>query len=409
MIQILTYNGNDKEYQGNGIKVNSFHDAESLDSYDANVIILNNEKMWANTGKNKNRINSQDDLKSLCEMLENCHKSRNVIVFPQNLTFKYNLGMDTIPIGKEEYLSKCELKNMITEMLSDILNDLYKSIDYLHVVYENTRTKVGNKEIPASFYFNGEDGECLTKSIGSEKRTTIDNFNMIFSTLELKNAEEIILFLKYINVLNEPAQDCPEWVENISMFDDEKQIEIIRKNEQLIIQNKRRINDAQRVLDRNNRYKSILYTNGDELVEVVFEIFKEMLGWDLSEFQDKKKEDFNVKTGEKIFIGEIKGITTNVKKANVSQLDVHVQEYLDENESEEANIISLLVINHQRNKPLEERESVMDDQIKLAERNGSLIVETVTLLRMFEKYLNKDISREECINLLSKNKGLLEF
>ena len=33
MIQILTYKGNEDEFQGNEIKVNRIHDAESLDSF----------------------------------------------------------------------------------------------------------------------------------------------------------------------------------------------------------------------------------------------------------------------------------------------------------------------------------------------------------------------------------------
>ena len=134
-----------------------------------------------------------------------------------------------------------------------------------------------------------------------------------------------------------------------------------------------------------------------------------MLGCDLSEFHDKKKEDFNFKIGEKIFIGEIKGVTPNVKKANVSQLDVHVQEFLDENETADENVVALLIINHQRNKPLENREVVMEEQIKLAERNGSLIVETITLLKLFEQYLSNEKTREECIDILEDNKGLLSI
>lgn len=193
------------------------------------------------------------------------------------------------------------------------------------------------------------------------------------------------------------------------MFDDNEQLKTIEKNNEIIKDANDNISKAMDAINKNNRYKSILYTNGDELVEVVFEILEEMLGCDLSEFHDKKKEDFNFKIGEKIFIGEIKGVTPNVKKANVSQLDVHVQEFLDENETADENVVALLIINHQRNKPLENREVVMEEQIKLAERNGSLIVETITLLKLFERYLSNEKTREECIDILEDNKGLLSI
>lgn len=134
-----------------------------------------------------------------------------------------------------------------------------------------------------------------------------------------------------------------------------------------------------------------------------------MLGCDLSEFTDKKKEDFKFMINDKVFIGEIKGVTPNVKKANVSQLDVHVQEHLDDNDEESKNIIALLIINHQRNKPISAREGVNDEVIKLAERNGSLIVETITLLKLFEQYLLGKKSRDECIDTLANTTGLLEL
>ena len=193
------------------------------------------------------------------------------------------------------------------------------------------------------------------------------------------------------------------------MFDDEKQLQIIDEKQSIIKKANDDIGKAMEVIHRNERYKSILYTSGDELVEVVFEIIEQIMGCDLSEFIDKKKEDFNFQIGEKIFIGEIKGITPNVKKANVSQLDVHVQEYLDENDCDIDNIVSLLVINHQRTKPLKDRDIVHGEQIKLAQRNGSLIVETVTLLKMFEQFLSGQISKKECIDMFINEKGLLKI
>ena len=193
------------------------------------------------------------------------------------------------------------------------------------------------------------------------------------------------------------------------MFDDNTQLHIIKENNDMIKTAQENISNAMEVIDKNNRYKSILYTTGDKLVEVVFEILQEMLGCDLSEFTDKKKEDFKFTLGDKVFIGEIKGVTPNVKKANVSQLDVHVQEYMDDNDEQVENIIALLIIDHQRGKAIAEREKVHEEVIKLAERNGSLIVDTMALLRLFEQYTLNEKSREECIELLESNTGLLEI
>ena len=53
---------------------------------------------------------------------------------------------------------------------------------------------------------------------------------------------------------------------------------------------------------------------------------------DMNKDDMSKKEDFNFEIDDKVFIGEIKGVTSNVKNANVSQLDTHVQNYIDEHE-----------------------------------------------------------------------------
>lgn len=402
MIQILNYSRENKELCGNGVKINSIHDAESLDSYEINVIDLTDKDMWKNRSYNRNSIDSIKDLISLSIMLENSRRAKNIILLPQNIKFCYRYSE-----SEERYLESCELKDML-DYLRGILSTLYKPIEELKLVYENTQSKIDNKCVKASFYFEWYGGEVLTWSNESLKRTTIELEKMIISTLSINNYEELMGFLREIKMLDS-KEKFPEWMEEIKMFDDNKQLEEIERNNEIIKDANGNISKAMEVINKNNRYKSILYTNGDELVEVVFEILEEMIGCDLSDFHDKKKEDFKFEIGERIFIGEIKGVTPNVKKANVSQLDVHVQEFLDENEGIDGNIVALLIINHQRNKPLENREPVMEEQIKLAERNGSLIVETITLLKLFEQYLSNEKTREECINILEKNKGLLSI
>ena len=52
MIQILTYSGEENELQGKDIEVNRIHDAKSLDEFDINIIILEDEKIWRYNGIN---------------------------------------------------------------------------------------------------------------------------------------------------------------------------------------------------------------------------------------------------------------------------------------------------------------------------------------------------------------------
>jgi len=47
-------------------------------------------------------------------------------------------------------------------------------------------------------------------------------------------------------------------------------------------------------------------------------------------------------------------------------------------------------------------------EIALATRNGSLIIETVTLLRLFELFLQNKVTTDKCIGLFTERVGILK-
>ena len=402
MIQILTYSGNEKELQGEGIKLNKIHDAEALDSFEINIINLQDNKMWRTRERGPVTIDTIYDFISLSKMIKSSKQSNIIIFLPQNGKFTYDTWQ-----SEQAYWKHQEFKDTLGNFQA-ILGQVFQPLSALDIIYENTTTIVGNNRISASFHFDENTEYALTKSEKSNKPTTVEVEGKIISTLNISNCNEVQDFLSLIGLIKEKSK-APEWMEGINMFDDDNQLKIIQENTEVIETANENISNAMKVINQNKRYKSVLYTSGDELVEVIFKILEKMLGCDLSEFTDKKKEDFKFMINDKVFIGEIKGVTPNVKKANVSQLDVHVQEHLDDNDEESKNIIALLIINHQRNKPISAREGVNDEVIKLAERNGSLIVETITLLKLFEQYLLGKKSRDECIDTLANTTGLLEL
>ena len=190
----------------------------------------------------------------------------------------------------------------------------------------------------------------------------------------------------------------------------DEQKEKILNSESLIKKEEEKIKNAREILQINSRYKSILYTQGEKLVDVVKDIISEMLDIDLSGFIDKKKEDIRFEYNNDVFIGEIKGIADNVKSKNLSQLDNHFTAFVDENPNiDEEKIFKLLIINSQRELPLDKRDSIDNKQIAQAEKKyKSLIIETKTLLKLFEDYKNQKINREEIIEKL-KTYGILKL
>ena len=160
-------------------------------------------------------------------------------------------------------------------------------------------------------------------------------------------------------------------------------------------------------MNLNEYYKSILFSTGDCLVSVVFEILEKILVCDLSTFKDVKKEDFLIRKDEITFIG----INTNVKNENVSQLEVHYQRYIDQllNDGKTETVKALLIINPLRTKPISERKHVHGDQVQLAEHYGSLIITTDQLLMTFEKFLFGELKSEQIIERFKNETGLFSL
>lgn len=399
MIQVATYSGKEDKYNMEGIEQYSLHDIRSLDEYEITIIDLSSPYLWIYNGEDCYSINKINDFESISEMIEGSVTSKIVIILPQNVDYKYCWSY-------QNYEYKKEIKDMLDYLTCNILPHLYYPISECHLSYENTKTDIDGKSYDAAFYFKYVT-DAIVKSNKSYKATMINIDKVILSTLKIETGNDLLSILKKLGIMK-VQQEVPAWLDEIKMFDDEiQQGEIINCREKIEnLQEKIKLSEEK--LSENMRLKSALFVNGDELVSVVFSILEEMLGCDLSDFIDEKKEDFLVEIGDMGFIGEIKGVNHNVKNENISQLDVHYQSYLDEHEDKcKENIKALLIINHQKNKPISEREPVKDTQINLAKRNGSLIIETYTLLKMLEKYREGMITKKEIFLMIKEGEGIL--
>lgn len=401
MIQVATYSGEEVKYNLEEIEQYSLHDIRSLDEYEINVIDLGDPLLWQYEGTGCRSINDISDFVSISSMICGSTLSKIIIFLPQNLDYLYH--WDGV---RERYRYKNNLKDMLDHLTLDILPKLYPKFADLVLSYENTTSYIGNKSYEAAFCFRNID-HAIIKSQRSNKSTVIKMGEIILSTLKINDGNDLLALLNEIGLLGS-KEDVPAWMNEIKMFDDMIQETKIVDCEGKIEELQQEISISKNSLNSNMRLKSALYTNGDELVGVVFEILEEMLGCDLSHFIDEKKEDFLFEINNTIFIGEIKGVNHNVKSQNVTQLDVHYQSYLDEHEDvNEDSVKALLIINHQKNKPIPEREPIKDMQVNLAERNGSLIIETYTLLKLLEKYRTGALTREQILIMLKETKGML--
>lgn len=393
-------------FERHNFTFNNFSTPFSLDNFDINIIDLND--IWHNSKSEEIlEIEIMNDLYSLKEMMSNSKKSRFILICPLNQEYDYTVW------SVRGFYSK-------SKILKDIICEFSKIIDYLlpddkqvNLIYERTSTLVSNeKTLMADFYFK-DSTEILTES-STNKVTTIKlNERFYITTLSfhfgyIDCKENVISFLKKIELIKN-ENIIPEWIYSLNLFDDIEQKEKIENQKNIISKAELEIKKSQEILDENLYYKSILYSTGDELVKVVFKILENILECDLSDFNDERHEDFLIKKSNVTFIGEIKGVNGSIKNTNISQLDVHYNGYLDklQEENRKENVKALLIINPNRNRPIEAREKIHQNQLELAERNKSLIIQTYDLLKIFEAFKEEKISSEEIERIFINKIGVL--
>lgn len=416
MIQIITYDIKKySEYSDKLYKISKLGEIQALDDFEICVIDLSNEYLWNYNGQQPTSVNCYKDLLTIKEAIINSNTTKIIIVLPQNEKISYNQTYEWSGSNKHYYyVSSIQLKDNKGNLIK-IINDNLFHLEKIGVSFEKTRTSIANKNIDADFNlinYKEEQFEAVTLSQNSNKVTTINKDKIYITTLKiLDDNEKLKLFIENYCKDEQEKEEVPDWINDINFFNDEKLRKDKGNNLTKINEIKQKNIQIDKELEKNLEYKSILYTNGDELAQVVMSILDELLDYDSSEFVDEKREDFLIKKEDITFIGEIKGVSSAIANKNVSQLDVHVQSYLDnlQEDGKEEKVKGLLIINHQRNKPIEERQEVHEHQVNLAKRNGSLIIETQTLLKIFEKYKLEKITKEECKKLFEDNVGLLEI
>ena len=405
-IQLIRY-GSTEPKPSQSIFVSTINEPKSLDEFDINIVDLRSEKLWQSNSNKLLIINGLNHLKDIRNMIINSKKATTVALFPQNTIAQYDYDPYDRKFRRSIYLKQCNsaIENTLNALLTVSMP----------ILFENTTTTINNQDYEAAFYFNipsNNNNVTLSLSNSSEKPTTIQfKDRVIITTLNINCGDELHLnsFLEKCNLIN-AKDEFPKWLFDYHILDDQQQQQIIEEQHLTIEDAKSKINNAEDQLEDNLEYKSILFTNGDDLANRCMHILEKILNIDLSTFVDERKEDFFVDIGDDLaFIGEIKGVTSNVKSEHISQLEVHYQTKVEENYTNDIlkTVKALLLINPFRTTPITERKPVHENQIKLSERNESLIIETKTLLYIYEQFVCGKLNSYRCLDMFSQCKGLL--
>ena len=294
--------------------------------------------------------------------------------------------------------------------MPDFTHNLEKIIIYLsfEILYERTITLIGTSAVKADFYFDDiSDGERKIYSKDSNKLVSLTDERYTYTTLLIDTNE---IFQTYINkVFDFPVEivSVPDWFNDITFFDDAEQKELIEIEKQKIEESKKQIKTSREIINQNKYFESILYKSGDDLEVILIEMLREIFKVD-SNFEDTKDEDFSFEKGGIHYIFEFKGISKDLKKQNISQLMTHVYKYADSYQVAESQIRRVIIATRYKDKSPENRLPISHNIIEFAKNflNNVLIIDTVTFLRIFEKFRNDELSTEDIFTMLDKS-GLL--
>lgn len=406
-IQVLTFKNRFKDYENKYFSVvnSTFDRPQSFDSFDLNLISLTDESMWRANSRDYTHLNNQNDLISLQTQINLKDTSVVIIQFPTNKSILYDYEHYNCRFNRSILIKDALVRN--NSIFSGLIPE--SILAAFHLTYGLDKTKCNNSVLDSEFTFCNHGANALSKTQFSNKDTTILLFSsLILTTLQFSfTNNELIDFLSEIGMLK-TKEDYPEWLVTLESFDDKDIKDEILKNEMIIEKSQETIEKCNVKFEINMRYKSILIETGQNLVDIVFEMLEEMLEVDLSKFVDTKKEDFRFTANNITFLGEIKGINSNVKSTYVSQTNNHYFNYIESNDFKGEEVKRLLIINPLRDKPINEREPINEEQISLAYSYDCLIITTERLLKLYEKYKEGTISSSQIFDSIIKSKGLFD-
>lgn len=232
------------------------------------------------------------------------------------------------------------------------------------------------------------------------------DFRIKYSVSNQPDASRMPNMIKFILQTNEEeSNEIVDWLDKVNILDDKtlnskllqnkEQIDGLL-NEQSLLKEKRNQNDF---------YKSILYSSGDKLVEVVEKILEEMLEISIDD-KDLKKQDLYFKLNDKNILVEIKGVNHPFQRDNISQVKRHIKDYADEHEIYGADVEKLckgvLIINPYSLHDLKDKiskEFYSKEVIADAEYEKICTLDTLTLLNYYSRWKNnsKSINLKELL------------
>jgi len=376
--------------------ISTFERPKSFDEFDLNIIDLNSPNLWSFSPEYQKCTEAVYHLKTLKEIMRNSKRGIFIIIMPTNI----KVSVDYSGCYTNQTVAIKDILKQVNQELSTLV------LSNIKLRYEISTTTIDEQNFYSDFIFDNVDGETIKWSNGGKSTIVKHNERLYSTTLFIKNATNDLEILVSFIVSRFQKSDVPDWFNGFEYFDDA----MLKNKRNKLLDIYRQIEDIDRQIDENNKFKSILYSTGDELVGVVKEILVDIFKPTDSHFTDVKKEDFRFEFEDVNFMVEIKGINTNVKNSNIAQCKKHVTDFLiAEDTMSPNNVKGLLIINPRRDIEPRKREPIHADQISYAKSEGILIITTLELLKLYQAYTKDEVVSNKCFETFKNNVGEFKF
>ena len=225
--------------------------------------------------------------------------------------------------------------------------------------------------------------------------------------LDVSRMPNMVKFILQIDEVE--SEEKVDWLNNINILDDIEIREKLNTNSkkiQKLLKEKEKLDNKTK---ENEYYKSILYSSGDKLVEVVKVILEEMLNIVVND-TDLKKQDLYFNLDNKNILVEVKGVNHPFQRDNISQVKRHVKDFAEENQiygaDVDKNCKGVLILNPYSKHDLEEKISkdfYSKEVIADAEYEKVCTLDTLTLLNYYSKWKNDSKSVDMKTIILNTN------
>ena len=228
--------------------------------------------------------------------------------------------------------------------------------------------------------------------------------------LDVSRMPNMIKFI--LQIVEEESEETVEWLNNINILDDVEIGEKLNINNQKLKKLLKEKENLESKIKENEYYKSILYSSGDRLVEVVKDILEEMLNITIDD-TDLKKQDLYFNLDKRNILVEVKGVNHPFQRDNISQVKRHIKDYAEENQiygaDVDKNCKGVLILNPYSKHDLKEKISkdfYSKDVIADAEYEKVCTLDTLTLLNYYSKWKkdSKSIDMKSIILTTNYNK-----